>query len=85
MRRLSLFVKNKTELIGNAAQLGVGVLHPDNLEKSGLSSVEIFHLEQWVSGKFLFFFILCCSCRLTFSFNENMTNTQVSRPGGSAC
>ena len=52
MRRLSLFVKNKTELIGNAAQLGVGVLHPDNLEKSGLSSVEIFHLEQWVSGKF---------------------------------
>ena len=51
MRRLSLFVKNKTELIGNASQLGVGVLHTDNLEKSGLSTSEIYHLEQWVSGK----------------------------------
>lgn len=51
MRRLSLFVKNKTELIGNAAQLGLGVMYPDNLEKSGLTSTEIFHLEQWVSGK----------------------------------
>ena len=50
MRRLSLFVKNKTELIGNAAQLGMGVLHPDTLEKSGLSTVEIYHLEQWVAG-----------------------------------
>lgn len=51
MRRLSQTFRNKTELIGNAAQLGMGVMHPDNLEKSGLSSVEIFHLEQWVAGE----------------------------------
>jgi hypothetical protein len=50
MRRLSLFVKNKTEMIGNAAQLGVGVLYPEKLEKSGLSPIETHHLEQWVSG-----------------------------------
>ena len=60
MRRLSLFVKNKTELIGNAAQLGMGVLHPDTLEKSGLSTVEIFHLEQWVAGSCLFLIYLYC-------------------------
>lgn len=51
MRRLSQTFRNKTELIGNAAQLGMGVMHPDNLEKSGLSPVEIFHLEQWVAGE----------------------------------
>jgi hypothetical protein len=50
MRRLSIFVKNKTEMIGNAAQLGVAVLYPDSLEKSGLSCAEIYHLEQWVQG-----------------------------------
>ena len=58
MRRLSLFVKNKTELIGNASQLGVGVLHTDNLEKSGLSTSEIYHLEQWVSGKIIHLILL---------------------------
>eukprot|EP00601_Ochromonadales_sp_CCMP2298_P000286 CAMPEP_0173173404 /NCGR_PEP_ID=MMETSP1141-20130122/2814_1 /TAXON_ID=483371 /ORGANISM="non described non described, Strain CCMP2298" /LENGTH=141 /DNA_ID=CAMNT_0014095485 /DNA_START=107 /DNA_END=529 /DNA_ORIENTATION=- len=50
MRRLSGFVKNKNELIGNAAQLGVGVLHPESIEKSGLDGTEIFHLQQWVAG-----------------------------------
>lgn len=58
MRRLSLFVKNKTEMIGNAAQLGVNVLFPDHLEKSGLSTAEIYHLEQWVSGMQLLVLIL---------------------------
>mmetsp|Transcript_19496 Transcript_19496/g.33093 ORF Transcript_19496/g.33093 Transcript_19496/m.33093 type:complete len:234 (+) Transcript_19496:1-702(+) len=50
MRRLSLLVKNKTELIGNASQLGVGVLQPELIEKSGLSKTEVFHLKQWVAG-----------------------------------
>ena len=51
MNRLSTFMKNKTELIGNASQLGMGVIAVDDLEKSGLSPNEIYHLEQWVAGK----------------------------------
>lgn len=51
MRRLSLYIKNKTELIGNAAYLGVGIVLPEEVEKSGLSPIEIFHLERWVAGK----------------------------------
>lgn len=50
MNRLSTFMKNKTELIGNASQLGMGVIAVDDLEKSGLSPTEIYHLEQWVAG-----------------------------------
>lgn len=51
MRRLSLFVKNKTEQIGNASQLGVGVIYPESIEKSGLTPEEINHIERWVTGK----------------------------------
>jgi hypothetical protein len=61
MRRLSGFVKNKNELIGNAAQLGVGVLHPESIEKSGLDGTEIFHLHQWVAGEYLCVFISVCA------------------------
>ncbi len=50
MQRLSTFMKNKTELIGNASQLGMSSIVANDLEKSGLNSVEIYHLEQWVAG-----------------------------------
>jgi hypothetical protein len=50
MQRLSTFMKNKTELIGSAAQLAVGAIVAEDLEKSGLSIGEIHHLEQWTEG-----------------------------------
>jgi hypothetical protein len=67
MRRLSIFMKNKTELMGSATQLGAGVMYPDSIEKSGLSPTEIFHLEQWVAGTAFFFsrlfkMLSVCSC-----------------------
>lgn len=78
MQRLSLLVKNKTELIGNAAQLGLGVSSTDNLERSGLSAAEIYHLEQWVlglqSGRF---------CMLAFT-NSRLNNTESDRASLSA-
>ncbi len=51
MNRLSTFMKNKTELIGNASKLGMSIIIPNDLEKSGLSLTEIHHLEQWVAGE----------------------------------
>lgn len=50
LRRLSLFVQDRTEMIGSAAKLGISIVTPSKLEKSGLNSYEKFHLEQWVAG-----------------------------------
>lgn len=52
MKRLSLLVKNKTEMIGNASQLGVDVdVQPHDIESSGLSETEVECIQQWVKGK----------------------------------
>lgn len=50
LQRLNMFMRNKTEMIGNAAQLGMGVISMEGLEQSGLSASEIFHLRQWIAG-----------------------------------
>eukprot|EP01038_Epipyxis_sp_PR26KG_P013069 gene13069-17518_t len=50
MQKLSMFVKNKTELIGNAAQLGIGATELDELDRSGLSALECKYVCAWVDG-----------------------------------
>lgn len=54
MRRLSLYIKNKTEQVGNAMIFDTTMSLPEeDIEKSGLSSSEIYHLQRWVAGNFI--------------------------------
>lgn len=67
MKRLSLLVKDKTELIDSAQKLRMTVLSLDGLEESGLSSALISHLQNWVDGKQLLLLNLVIEQFLFFS------------------
>lgn len=54
-RRLSLLVKDKTEIVDNVLLLQVNLGNVDGLEDSGLTPVVKQHLHRWVDGKFI-----CC-------------------------
>ncbi len=51
LRRLSLLVKDKTEIVDNVLSLQVNLGSVDGLEDSGLSPVVKQHLHRWVDGK----------------------------------
>lgn len=52
MKRLSLLVKNKTEIIGNAQKLRLAISNVDSLETSDLSVFEANQLKKWIQGTY---------------------------------
>ena len=50
LRRLSLLMKDKTEIVDNVLSLQVNLASVEGLEDSGLESTIKVHLQRWVDG-----------------------------------
>ncbi|RYG69639.1 hypothetical protein EON64_02180, partial [archaeon] len=68
MKRLSLLVKNKTEIIGSAQKLRLAISNVDSLETSDLSVFEANQLKKWIQGINIHYILVECTQALIFNY-----------------